>query len=61
MCQGSLQQHADRDVGDMHVDRGVSINSYELLLDGVCNAVEACSKEAVAISNTWDAKNALQW
>ncbi len=48
MHQGRLQQGADRNIGGINVDGGVSIsNSHELLLDVECSIARAYGKEAV--------------
>ena len=48
MCQERLQQGANINVGDIHVDGGVSIkNSHELLLGGECSVAGVYGKEAV--------------
>ena len=44
----NLSREVERDIDDIHVDRGVSINSsHEHFLDVVCNLVRAYGKEGV--------------
>ena len=48
MCQGRLEEGADRTVRGIHVGGGVSIkNLHEPLLDGECSIAGAYGKEVV--------------
>ena len=48
MCQGRLEEGADRNISGIHVDGGVSIkNSHKSLLDGECSIARAYGEEVV--------------